>query len=107
MLRYKRYVGGRNCGCNQNCVRLSRLEGSAESLQFMVAAVEIAVIVFGVGLSLDTVCTNYGEVTFRYSSYKKNKKLCTLLIGAVNAKDCQCFFRKIKQMQVVAAQYVI
>lgn len=64
--------GGSNCGYNLNAIRIFRVTGSNESIRFMAVVVNLAIRKYGIGLSGDIVCTNLGEVTFRYASYTDN-----------------------------------
>jgi len=84
-MKYIRKIGGSNCGCNRNCITISKVPASKESVVFMSRLVKITEKVFGKGLSLDTISTNYGHVAIRYPEYKKNKKICTLLIKSTNS----------------------
>ncbi len=85
MKKYIRKIGGSNCGCNRNCITISKVAGNKESLVFMAKLVKITEQVFGAGLSLDSVSTNYGHVAIRYPEYKKNKEICTLLVKCTNS----------------------
>lgn len=86
MRLYNSKRGGSNCGFNTNAIRCFRVRGSWDSINFMTILVSLAIEKYGVGLSCDSVCTNYMEVTFRYPELDKNIRLKNELIDLAKVK---------------------
>lgn len=87
-VKLKRYklVKGTNSGSNTNSISIEFIPGNMDSLMFVMKVREKAIALFGRGMSLDSVSTNY-TVNIRYPDYKKNIDIARKLIKCVELEE--------------------